>query len=112
MRRSGELSAPQLSLLEIMREHQFGRIENMSVRNGQPILDPNVKVVRIARLGGGRAGRSSFAGNEFELKRPVPALFEELARLQNGTVISLEFRHGLPFLLEATAHSVLAAEAV
>ena len=39
MRRSGELSAPQRSLLEIMREHQFGRVENMSIRAGQPVVD-------------------------------------------------------------------------
>jgi hypothetical protein len=32
----------------------------------------------------------------------VSDLFAELMRLENGTVIRLEFRHGLPFLLETT----------
>jgi hypothetical protein len=59
MRRSGELSAPQLLLLEIMREHQFGRVENMPVRAGQPILDRDLTVVRVAAWAAARtAGRS------------------------------------------------------
>jgi hypothetical protein len=36
------------------------------------------------------------------LKRQGRDLLEELERLQNGAVIRLEFRHGLPFLLETT----------
>jgi hypothetical protein len=37
------------------------------------------------------------------MKRPVRDLFDELSRLGDGTVISLEFRHGLPFRLETQA---------
>lgn len=43
---------------------------------------------------------------EFELKRQVRDLFEELERIQDGTVIRLEFRHGLPFLLETAPSAV------
>src|ERR1700674_3741144 len=103
MKRSGELSAEQRSLLEMIRVHQFGRVENMSIRAGQPILGQNVKIVRVARLGG-ENGTNAVPSGEYELKRPVRNLFDELARLQNGTVISLEFRHGLPFRLETTVH--------
>jgi len=88
--------------VDLMREHQFGRIENMSVRAGQPILDQELKVVRVARLGGER-GPNVPGGDEFELKQSVRDLFEELVRLRNGTVIRLEFRHGLPCMLETTA---------
>jgi hypothetical protein len=89
-------------LVKLMREHQFGRIENMNVRSGQPILDQNAKVVRIARLVG-QGGMADVAKpEEFELKQEVRALLDELARLQDGIVLRLEFRHGLPFSLEAT----------
>jgi hypothetical protein len=71
MRRSGELSAQQRSLLEIMREHQFGRVENMPVRAGQPVLDRDLKVVRVASLGGESGGMKLPACNEFELKPSV-----------------------------------------
>jgi hypothetical protein len=104
-RRSGELSAPQLLLLEIMREHQFGRVENMLVRAGQPILDRDLKVVRVACLGGESSGTKPPAGDEFELKRVICDLFDELARLGHGTVVRLEFKRGLPCRLETTPHA-------
>jgi hypothetical protein len=97
-----DLSPAQRSLVELIHVHQFGRIENMPVRAGKPILNSDVKVVRAARLGGGSAAAKVIRTDEFELKRQVRELFEELDRLQDGTVILLEFRHGLPFLLETT----------
>ena len=105
-RRADGLSPGQRSLVELMHVHQFGRIENMPVRDGGPIFNSDVKVVRVARLGGGGDAAKVTRTDEFELKRQVRDLFEELERLQDGTVISLEFRHGLPFLLETTAHFI------
>jgi hypothetical protein len=104
MRRSSELSPQQRSLLEIMREHQFGRIENMSIRAGQPVLDQDLKVVRVACLGGDSGGTNAASSDEFELKRAVRDLFDELARLDHGTVVKLEFKRGLPCRLETTPH--------
>jgi hypothetical protein len=93
-----------------MREYQFGRIENMSVRAGQPILDRDVKVVRVSRLGGQSGSTSALHPDEFELKRPVRDLFDELARLQNGVVVRLEFRHGLPFTVETEVQTHMEAQ--
>jgi hypothetical protein len=100
-----DLSPGQRSLVELMHEHQFGRIENMSVRDGQPILDSTANVVRVARLGSESDGRKSVPSKESKLKKQVRDLFE-LDRLQEGTVIRLELRHGLPFSLETTAHFI------
>ena len=102
MRRSGELSAPQISLLQIMREHQFGRIENMSIRAGEPVMDQDLKVVRVACLGGDSGGTKLPGSDEFELKRAACDLFDELERLGHGTVVKLEFKRGLPCRLETT----------
>ena len=105
-----DLSPGQRSLVELMHKHQFGRIENMPVRAGDPVLNREVKVVRVSRLGGGSNAAKVTRTDEFELKRQVRDLFEELARLENGTVIRLEFRHGMPFLIETTPTVVRAAE--
>ena len=83
-----------------MHLHQFGGIENMSVCDGQPILDSNMNVVLVARLGDNSNWTKLSNTGEFELKMQVRDLFAELMRLENGTVIRLEFRHGLPLLLE------------
>jgi hypothetical protein len=97
-----DLSPAQRWLVDLMHEHQFGRIENMPVREGQPILDSNLKVVRVARLGAESGRAQGTTGKDFDLRKQVRDLFERLERLQDGTVIRLEFRHGLPFLLETT----------
>jgi hypothetical protein len=95
-----DLTPSQLRLVQLMTEFQFGRIEDMRVEGGLPVLDRSARVVRVARLGGETGGMSDPSNDGFELKRSVCDLFNELARLQNGTVVRLEFRHGLPFLLE------------
>jgi len=86
-----------------MREHQFGRIENMPIREGQPAPDADTRIVRVVRLGSESERSKVPVGEEFELKQAVRDLFEELARLRIGTIVKLEFRHGLPFLLETIA---------
>jgi hypothetical protein len=101
-RTTGELTDAQLWLLQTMREHQFGRIENLRVQGGQPIRDRGVRVVRAARLGG-QGERASIPGDEFELKHEACDLIDELTQLGSGMVVKLEFRHGLPFLIETTA---------
>jgi hypothetical protein len=86
--------------------HQFGRIENMPVRAGEPVLNSDVMVVRVARLGGGSDAAKVTCTDDFELKRQVRDLFEELERLQDCTVVRLGFRHGLPILLETMSSVV------
>jgi hypothetical protein len=104
--RTPDLSPGQRSLVDLMQVHQFGRIENMQVRDGLPVLNQETMVVRITRLGG-EGGRTHVTyGDNFELKSQIRVLFDELAQLGNAIVTSLEFRHGLPFLLETTAHFV------
>lgn len=81
----------------------FGRIENMPVRNGQPLLDEKVRVVRVARFCGGAVRRTPPSSSNFEVKRAVVYLLKHLMQLDNVTVLRLEFRQGLPFLLETLA---------
>ena len=72
----------------------------MAVRGGQPMLDSNLTVVRTTIIGGSYGRATTGQIDEFELKKSVCGLFDELERLDNGTVVKLEFRHGLPYLLE------------
>jgi hypothetical protein len=105
-RTTRDLTPAQLLLLRIMSEHRFGRLENLPIQDGQPVLDRGVKVVRVARLGGNSGGTTVPSTDEFELKQAVCDLFDELARLRYGEIVRLEFRHGLPFLLETIAGAV------
>jgi hypothetical protein len=85
--------------VELIHEHQVDRVENMRFLAGQPILDHDVRVVHLARLGGENA-TNEVASEEYELKRPVRDLLDRPALLEKGTLLKLEFRHGLPLSLE------------
>jgi hypothetical protein len=100
-----DLTDAQRRLVEMMSECQFGRVENMRVVAGQPVLDRGVNVVRVRRLGGDSGGTRVPNSDKFELKQPVYNLFNELAQLGTGVIVRLEFRRGLPCLLEITATS-------
>ena len=101
-----DLTAAQSALLQAMREYQFGRIENMPVQAGQPLLDKAENVVRVTLLGGDKLATTVQDGKEFELKKAVRDLFDELERLDDGTVVRLEFKRGLPCLLETAAAAI------
>ena len=102
-RNSRELTDTQRWLLQIMREYRFGRIENLPVRGGRPVLDEGWRIVRAVRLGRERDRAQALMGGEtFGLKQAILDLFEELARVGDGLIVHLEFRHGLPCLLETT----------
>jgi hypothetical protein len=94
------VSDAQRRLVEIMRQHQFGRIENVLVEAGQPVLNSSVKIVRSARLGGTDGGTGAPTKDQFEFKQAVCDLLDELARLNDGLIVRLEFKRGLPCLLE------------
>ena len=94
------LSTQQRSLLELMQRHQFGRIEKMTVRGGQPILDHQVRVVQVAHLGSRPVVAAIAPSADFELKSQVCDLFDRLGSVPDGTEVRLEFRHGLPFSME------------
>src|SRR5262245_59935470 len=51
------LSRPRRRLVELMQNLNFGRIEVLVIRNGNPILDPLPRVVREVKFGGDNGPR-------------------------------------------------------
>jgi hypothetical protein len=98
--RTRDLMAAQLWLVRLMHENQFGRIENLRIERGLPVPDSTVRVVRVARLGGGDGGQAQPRGADFEVKRAVAELFDALGRIEDGARVKIDFRWGLPCLLE------------
>jgi hypothetical protein len=93
------LTSARRRLLELMQFVNFGRIENLIVRGGEPSLVPPPRVVREIKFGGDNGPRPELATDDFRLKAQVVDLFRELDRLGDGTVEALEVKHGLPFRL-------------
>ena len=94
-----QLPASRRRLVELMQRINFGRIEHLAVRGGEPVLDPPPRVVREIKIGGENGPRAEVRSDDFCLKRQVTELFDHLRELGNGVVESLEIKHGLPFRL-------------
>lgn len=100
MRTKSALSAPEARLLEIMQKMNYGRIEDLSIRSGQPTFNPPPRIVRDVKLGASDNGaRPELEASDFALKREHIELFESLRRLGNGTIEAIEIKAGLPFRL-------------
>ena len=91
------LTPAQQSLIGLMQRLNFGCIEKFVVRDGEPVLEPKPRVVREVKFCGENGPRPEAAKQDFELKKEVRDLFVQFEALGDGTVLSLEVKHGLPF---------------
>ena len=91
------LSESQVQLVELMQGINFGRIEGLSVRRGEPVLDPPPRVIREIKFGGENGPRPEVIKTNFALKAQVQDLFTYLEAMGNGVVRCIEIKHGLPF---------------
>ena len=93
----GYLTPARGRLVELMQRINFGRIEDLTVRDGEPGFDPPPQVVREIKFGGENGPRQEVSVEDFALKSQATQLFAQLDCLGSGTVLSLDIKHGLPF---------------
>jgi hypothetical protein len=91
------LPGPQQRLVELLQDINFGRIEGLAVRGGNPILDPPPRIVREIRFCGENGPRPERQAADYLLKVQVVELLRYLDEVRDGTVETLEVKHGLPF---------------
>lgn len=96
------LSPRRATLLELMQSVNFGRIENLLVNAGEPVVAPRPVVVREIKFAGENGPRPELAANDFLLKQQVVELFAFFDQLQDGVIDVLEVKHGLPFRMIVT----------
>lgn len=84
-------------LLEQCQYLNFGRIESLVVHGGEPVLQPEPRVVREVKFGGENGPRPELQAADFALKSQVVDLFDLLDELQDGEIELLDVKHGLPF---------------
>jgi hypothetical protein len=95
-----DLLPSERSLLDAMRVIDFGQIEFLRIRAGEPVLDPWPAVVRHLKFGvEGRDPRPT-SNRDFDLKREVADLFEYTRDVEDAEIRALVVRHGLPFSME------------
>ena len=84
-------------LVELMQGINFGRVEGLAVRGGEPVLDPPPRVVREIKFGGDNGPRPEATKQDFALTAQVRELFAQLEAMGDAVICCIEVRHGLPF---------------
>jgi hypothetical protein len=95
-----DLPEPRKRLVELMQRVNFGRIENLIVRNGEPVLTPAPRIIREHKFAGENGPRPELGTGDFRLKAQLTDLFNLLDKIGNGTIAVLTIKHGLPFLAD------------
>jgi hypothetical protein len=91
------LSHARVRLIELMQRINYGRIEGLSVRRGEPVLDPPPRIIREIKFGGENGPRAEVGKPDFTLKAQVRDLFAQLEALGDGAIPCIEIQRGLPF---------------
>lgn len=96
------LTAQRVAFLELMQAINFGRISQLLIRNGEPVLDPRPGIVREIKLAGENGPHPKLSAADFLLKQQVVELFGFFDELRDGVIDVLEIKHGLPFRMIVT----------
>ena len=88
-----------------MQEIGYGRMEDLMVRDGDPVLDPPPRIIRDYKFGGKSNGASRPKGRDFVLKRQHNELLGVLADTRNGRIRNLEIHNGLPLKMSLEDHA-------
>ena len=90
------LSPEEQRVLETMQSINFGRIVDLEVKKGRPVVDARQKIVRIVRLGKDNGPRPELVKQDFVLKSRQVAFFEFLRCLKGDVKITVDVQYGLP----------------
>ena len=90
------LSPARRRLVELMQLVNFGRIEDLVVEEGEPLLDPLPRVRRTIVLGKDAGANAARERADFALKDKVIELFAVFDRERSITVLELVIDSGLP----------------
>ena len=89
------LTKPEQSLVKLLQELNFGRVEDLRVRNGAPVFAPGPRVIRTVRMGRDNVAREELSHDEFLLKRALVELLEIIRTLRDDEVLTITVLHGL-----------------
>lgn len=99
MPKLSDLSVPRAQLIRECQRLNFGRIERLEVRGGEPVSDPPPSIVREIKFGGVNESRDEAALDDFELRQEAVALIESLDAIRDGVIDVLVVKHGMPFTM-------------
>jgi len=92
-----QLSFDRRQLLEFLFHIYFGQIQDLHVRECEPVLDPLPTFFRRVRPGCEHRKRHIAYPDDYQLKKQVIGFFDYLDRFQDGVIAVVKVQDGLPF---------------
>jgi len=95
--RFSQLSPARQALVRACQAVNFGEIQNVLVRDAEPVFgEPAPVVVIDAKLDKQEEPRPELALKDFELREQVRRLMARLDDVKNGAILRIEVRAGIP----------------
>jgi hypothetical protein len=94
------LTPESARLIELVQAVNFGRIEALRIRGGQPVFKPAPRVIQKVKIGADNGPRPEATYADFRLKSGIIELLDLFTRFKDGEVRSIEVRCGLPVSTE------------
>ena len=91
-----KLSPARQTLVRMLQAVNFGEIQSVRVRDGEPIFEPAPVVIIDAKLDKPEEVRAELQLPDFDLRDEVRRLMTRLDELKNCTILRLELHSGLP----------------
>ncbi|MDX1966583.1 MAG: hypothetical protein SFV23_05380 [Planctomycetaceae bacterium] len=91
-----QLSAPRQALVRLLQSINFGYVEGLEVRRGEPVFNPAPMVYVEVKLDAAAAPRPEMESADFELRSEVVRLVEQFDELGDGSIERIDIRHGVP----------------
>lgn len=95
-----DLSPSERRFLAAMNELGFGRFEFLRIEHGELLLDPWPKNIRDVKFGSQDATPHKGLDDAFELRPAVVEFFEYVRAVEEGQILCLTVKHGLPFSMQ------------
>jgi len=101
------LSRAQRWILERMQWLNYGRIEELSFHEGEPLFEPPPRFILRIKTNGCNGARPELDSEDFPLKAEQRNFFQYLGELESGIVRKIEICAGLPVSMEVEKTDLL-----
>jgi len=94
--RFSDLSPARQILFRLCQSTNYGHIQDLPVRDREPVLDPEAVVSIDVKLDSEERSRDEFSSADFLLCAEAVRLMALLDQINNGKISKLEVRAGIP----------------
>ncbi len=94
--RFSQLSAPRQALVRLFQSINFGYLESLEIRRGEPVFSPASTAFVEVKLDAANGLPPEGDLADFELRAEISRLMDQFDQLVDGVVERIDVRYGIP----------------